>query len=266
MHALDGFSLEVERGEIMGFLGPNGAGKTTAMHLALGLLRTTRGSGELLGSPFGDALAHRSVGFVPEYVGVPNRHARDVVRLAAKLNRVPDDVARRRTEELLTQLELQQVSERNVKGFSRGMLQRLGIAQALVNDPELLILDEPTSALDPAGRVLVRDLLMQCKEQGKTVFLSSHLLSEIEEVCDRVAMIVAGRLACVGSLKELLQDESRFEIVAEVDGKQVVRTVTAAEQRSAIESIWVSGGSVIRVQPVRRSLEDLFLKVTKASS
>jgi ABC-2 type transport system ATP-binding protein len=266
VRALDGFSLQVERGEIMGFLGPNGAGKTTAMHLALGLLRPTRGSGELLGSPFGDARARRRVGFVPEYVGVPNRDARHVVRWAAKLNGIPDDIAEARTEELLHRLELQSVAARNVKGFSRGMLQRVGIAQALVNDPELLILDEPTSALDPAGRVLVRDLLMQCKEQGKTVFLSSHLLSEIEEVCDRVAIVVAGRVVCLGSMQDLLRDETQFEIVAEVNGKHTTRVVTAAEQRAVIEGVWATGGSVLRVHPVRRSLEDLFLEVTKAPS
>jgi ABC-2 type transport system ATP-binding protein len=272
--ALDRFCLEVREGEVFGFLGPNGAGKTTAIHTALGLLRLTSGSGEMLGKPFGDARIRRRVGFLAENIAFYPISPARVLRMCARLNDVPERVIGERTKDLLERTDLAGVDRKRVNKFSRGMLQRLGLAQALVNDPELLILDEPTSALDPAGRVLVRELLLDLKRRGKTVFLSSHLLSEVEAVCDRVAIIHKGRVIRQGTVSELLERSDRFEIAARGvracnfadvrtgnDGIDVI-TVPAPQQRQAIEKIWSAGGEVISVNHVRRSLEEIFLELT----
>jgi ABC-2 type transport system ATP-binding protein len=178
---------------------------------------------------------------------------------------------RRRTSEIFAELSLQSAAERNTARLSRGMLQRVGLAQALVNNPDLLILDEPTSALDPLGRIAVRDILKRFRQEGKTVFLSSHMLSEAEQICDRLAIVVHGRVKRVGSIPELLESQERFVITATgIDalmfpGSQqnghIKITVPALEQRRMIEQIWLAGGEVIAVNPVRRTLEDLFVEL-----
>jgi ABC-2 type transport system ATP-binding protein len=269
--ALDGFSLRVETGEIFGFLGPNGAGKTTAIHIAMGFMFPTSGRGEMLGHPFGQASVRRRVGFLPENIAVYHRPAATLVRFYGALNAVPANRLRRRTAELLKELDLEKVPGRNVSKFSRGMLQRVGLAQALVNDPELIVLDEPTSALDPLGRVSVREILLEARQEGKTIFLSSHLLSEIEQICDRIAIVIKGRVARVGTLSELLEAQDRFVITARgidallFEGTQqngfIRITVPALRQRSTIEQIWLAGGEVIAVNPIRRTLEDLFVEL-----
>jgi ABC-2 type transport system ATP-binding protein len=269
--ALDGFSLRVETGEIFGFLGPNGAGKTTAIHIAMGFMFPTAGRGEMLGHPFGHVATRRRVGFLPENVAVYHRPAARLVGFYGALNGLHGDQLRRRTAELLNQLDLANVSGRNVGKFSRGMLQRIGLAQALVNDPELIMLDEPTSALDPLGRIAVREILLEARKTGKTVFLSSHLLSEVEQICDRIAIVIKGRVARVGTLAELLEAQDRFVITARgidallFEGTQqngfIRITVPALRQRSTIEQIWLAGGEVIAVNPIRRTLEDLFVEL-----
>lgn len=272
VRALDDFSLEVERGEIFGFLGPNGAGKTTAIHIALGFTRATKGRGRMLGARFGNPRTRRRVGFVAENVALYHRPARKLVRFYGALNGLRDPQLARATGEVLETMELSEVADRNAGKLSRGMLQRVALAQALVNDPELLLLDEPTSALDPLGRVAVRELLQRFRAAGKTVFLSSHLLSEIETVCDRVAIIHRGRVRRIGRTHELLESAEQVEVVARripasafagataVDG--LVRfVVPVRQQRAAIERVWSSGGELVRVNPLRRSLEDMFLEI-----
>ncbi len=204
VQALDRFSLRVEAGEIFGFLGPNGAGKTTAIHLALGFMRADSGQGTMLGRPFGDARTRRRVGFLAENVALYHRPAARLVQFYGGLNGMGGARLRDRAREVLELVGLAAESQRSVGAFSRGMLQRIGLAQALVNDPELLILDEPTSALDPIARVIIRELLQRLKKEGKTVFLSSHLLSEVELVCDRVAVMNRGQVAKLGKTAELL--------------------------------------------------------------
>jgi len=269
--ALDGFSLRVESGEIFGFLGPNGAGKTTAIHVALGFTFPSSGRGEMLGHPFGHAATRRRVGFLPENVAVYHRPAAQLVRFYGALNSVHEAGLRQRTVALLKKLDLAGVADRNVGKFSRGMLQRVGLAQALVNDPELIILDEPTSALDPLGRIAVREILLDARKAGKTIFLSSHLLSEIEQICDRMAIVIKGRVARIGTVAELLEAQDRFVITARgidalmFDGTQqngfIKITVPALRQRSTIQQIWLAGGEVIAVNPIRRTLEDLFVEL-----
>lgn len=276
LRALDQFTLQVESGEIFGFLGPNGAGKTTAIHLAMGFMRPSCGSGRLLGHPFGQARTRRRIGFLPENVSLYHRPAESLVRFYGALNQMSGLELRRRTREVLETVGLQQDAKRNAGKFSRGMAQRLGLAQALVNDPELLILDEPTSALDPAARVSVRELILAARNAGKTVFLSSHLLSEVELVCDRVAVLHRGKLVRQGSTAGLLESSEQVEIVARgiradafshatATNSSVTFYVPAKAQRSALEQVWNLGGEVISVNPARRSLEALFLELTGQS-
>jgi ABC-2 type transport system ATP-binding protein len=270
--ALDDFSLSVDNGEIVGFLGPNGAGKTTAIHLAMGFMRASAGAGQLLGKSFGDASARRKVGFLAENIALFHRPVKSLVRFYGALNGMRDPELGKRTAEALELLDLRDVEQRNASKLSRGMLQRVGLAQALVNDPELLILDEPTSALDPLGRVAVRELLGRMKTEGKTIFLSSHLLSEIELVCDRIAILNRGRLVRLGKTGELLESAEESEIVATgvdnwpgavVSNGQVTLSVRRELLRGTIERIWSAGGEVVRVNPRRQSLEDIFLELTQ---
>src|SRR5579863_229773 len=205
LHALENFNLTVEVGEIFGFLGPNGAGKSTAIHLAMGFMRPTSGTGSLLGRRFGHAPTRRRVGFLAENVALYHRRAERLIRFYGALDGMSGRHLDRRAEEVLRIVGLQDDANRNAGKFSRGMLQRVGLAQAMVNDPDLLILDEPTSALDPLGRVMVRELLLRAREAGKTIFLSSHLLSEVEMVCDRVAVLHHGRIVRLGRTADLLQ-------------------------------------------------------------
>ena len=275
--ALNRFSLEVQPGEILGFLGPNGAGKTTAIHIALGLAFPTSGHGTLLDRPFATAAVRRRVGFLAENVSFYSRSAAQLLRFYGALNGVRDPLLAQRTKDLLESVDLTDVSTKKVSKFSRGMLQRVGLAQALINDPELLILDEPTSALDPAARVLIRELLLAAKRAGKTVCLSSHLLSEIEMVCDRVAIIHRGEVVRQGPVAQLLERPGQYEIAARgiracdfidvrggPDGTQII-LVTDTDQRRTIEQIWAKGGEVVSVTPVRRSLEEVFLELTSSA-
>ncbi len=273
VRALDGFTLSLERGEIFGFLGPNGAGKTTAIHLALGFMRPSSGAGRLLGKPFGDAATRARVGFLAENVALYHRPAIQLLRFYGALNGMRPERLRLRCREVLREVELATEANRNVGKFSRGMQQRIGLAQALINDPELLILDEPTSALDPLARVSMRELLLEANRAGKTIFLSSHLLSEIEMICHRVAILDKGRLVKVGRTEDLLVSRDRYEVIARgvpansfaeslaIDGR-VVFTVQAASQRDALERVWALGGEVLSVNPVRRTLEEVFVELT----
>ena len=273
VRALDNFSLRVEAGEIFGFLGPNGAGKTTAIHLAMGFMRPSHGRGRMLGKPFGDAHMRRRVGFLAENVALYHRPAGHLIQFYGGLNGMGGPHLRERTRDVLESVGLLSEINRNAGKFSRGMLQRVGLAQALINDPDLLILDEPTSALDPLARVLVRELLLELRNAGKTVFLSSHLLSEVETVCDRVAVLHAGRLVRLARTSDLLESHGEMEVVARgidsglfpgsIRSNGVVTfDVMLSGQRAALERVWAAGGEVVSVNPKRRSLEEIFLEIT----
>jgi len=271
--ALQNFVLSVEEGEIFGFLGPNGAGETTAIHLAMGFMRMTSGVGRMLGKPFGDVATRRRVGFLAENVAFFQRSAESVVRFYGGLNDMHGLALRQAVSEVLQAVGLGSESGRNISQFSRGMLQRVGLAQAFVNDPALVILDEPTSALDPATRVAVRELLLTARKHGKTIFLSSHLLSEVELVCDRLAILNRGRVVRTGCLNDLLETADRIVICvrsvpaslfpnATADGSLLQFTVARSQLREALERVWAVGGEVVSVNPLRRSLEDIFLELT----
>ena len=275
--ALHPLTLTLQPGEILGFLGPNGAGKTTAIHLALGFLRPSSGSGSLLGKPFGDAQARARLGFVPDVPVFFSESGFRSVELAARLNGVNDSQLAKGIRELLAAVGLPN-DGKDARQYSRGMQQRLALAQALINDPELLILDEPAAALDPAGVQQVRELLRHARNAGKSIFFSSHQLTEVEHICDRIAFLNQGRLVRCGSLREFQSESDRVEI--EVRGISADRvnqiypgttsagagpdsirmTVPAQEQRRVIEAVWNAGGEIVSLAPLRRRLEDLFLE------
>ena len=270
LRALHDFSLAVRPGEIFGFLGPNGAGKTTALHLAMGFMRPSAGAGRMLGHDFGDAKTRSRVGFLAENLALHNRKVLELIDFYARLNGVPDP--RRAAAKAVERLGLGDVANRITMKLSRGMQQRVGLAQAIVNNPELLILDEPTSALDPVARVMVRELLLELKRAGKTVFVSSHLLSEVEAVCDRIGILRRGELVRVGTISELLEKADRCSVVARGIRREMfpgaasqngflVLEVERDCQREMIERIWSAGGEVVSVNPVRESLEEMFLRL-----
>jgi len=306
VRALDDFTLSLEPGEIFGFLGRNGAGKTTAIHLALGFMRPSSGRGQLLGKPFGDAPTRARIGFLAENVALYHRPAGQLLSFYGALNGIRPKRLRLRCREVLRQVELEAEAKRNVAKFSRGMQQRIGLAQALIGDPELLILDEPTSALDPLARVAMRELLLEANRVGKTIFLSSHLLSEIEMICHRVAILDKGRLLKLGRTEDLLISRNNYEVVARgippdslasvPQGRGLPRdadlgstdavshlhglpldanlgwsgpvqfTIPASSQRDALERIWALGGEILSVNPVRRTLEEVFVELTNRGS
>ena len=289
--ALDRFSLTVERGEIFGFLGANAAGKTTAIHIAMGFTFAGEGSGTLLGSPFGDIASKRRVGFLPENVPLHFRPAEGLLSFYGALSGMSnrgDPRLDRRIAEVLELLGLGSRASDNVKSFSRGMQQKVGLAQALLNDPELLILDEPTSALDPVARAAVRELLLRLRESGKTVFFSSHQLSDVERICDRVAILRAGRIVAEGTLQSLLAagdecvirarnlspDKLPFIVAGShstpgtarlrarlVEGELLEVAVPWPAQRECLERIWSAGGEIISLNPSGNTLEALFLEL-----
>jgi ABC-2 type transport system ATP-binding protein len=274
--ALAGLTMRVERGEVFGFLGPNGAGKTTAVTLLLGLARPTGGSGNLLGAPLGDRSARRRVGYLPELFRYqPWMRAREVLRLHCELAGIEPS---RRPAEIDGALEAVGLSDRadDVVGrYSKGMQQRLGLGVALLGRPELVFLDEPTSALDPVGRVDVRSIITAAQQRGTAVFLNSHLLTEVERVCDRVAIIDRGRVVAQGPIDELLGEPGvRIRATGIENGDATLaafgpirrdgdwltlRPLDPALIPDVVEAIVRAGGRVHAVDPGRSTLEDRFL-------
>jgi ABC-2 type transport system ATP-binding protein len=238
--ALCGVTLRVERGEVFGLLGPNGAGKTTLIKILLGIARKTGGSAALLGRPAGDRASRLKVGYLPENLRIAGHHnALTAMELYGKLSGLTSAQVRERRDQLLQSVGLADRARDSVRKYSKGMLQRLGLAQALLHDPELLILDEPTDGLDPLGRSQVRGLLNQLRQQGKTVFLNSHILQEVELVCDRVAILDRGVLRAMGTVAEIApQQTTGVELDVVVSGAEAdLRTALGDRGITALESM-----------------------------
>jgi len=203
--ALRGLNLSIDSGEVFGFLGPNGAGKTTTMNVLLGFVPPTSGNAFIFGTSVRDPIARQRIGYLPELTYYYKfLSAEELLRFYAKIFRIPKRESEQRIDSVLKLVELQQARKRPIKTYSKGMQQRVGLAQALINDPDLLILDEPTSGLDPIGRMKVREIIQRLKQEGKTVFFSSHELGEVETVCDRVAIMNAGELRTEGRVADLV--------------------------------------------------------------
>jgi ABC-2 type transport system ATP-binding protein len=204
--AVQGLTLKVNQGEVFGFLGPNGAGKTTSMNVLLGFVPPSSGSAQIYGMDVRDTRARQTLGYMPELTYYYKfLTGRELLRFYAKLFELPRDKAETRIDELLKLVEMTQAADKPIRTYSKGMQQRVGLAQALINDPRLLVLDEPTSGLDPIGRMKVRAIIQRLKDQGKTVFFSSHELGEVETVCDRVAILYQGQLKEMGSVSGLME-------------------------------------------------------------
>jgi len=211
--AVEGLTLRVARGEVFGFLGPNGAGKTTSVKMLMGLVRPTAGSARILGRPLGDLQARAQIGFLPEQFRFHEwMQAGEFLDCHGQLYGMRVAERRRRIPEVLELVGLEGEGRNRLKTFSKGMLQRIGLAQAVMNNPALVFLDEPTSALDPVGRREVREVIGRFRSQGMTVFLNSHILSEVEQVCDRCAIIDHGRVVRLGTMRELLAEELTVDI------------------------------------------------------
>jgi ABC-2 type transport system ATP-binding protein len=204
--AVDGLTLNVNSGEVFGFLGPNGAGKTTTMNVLLGFVNATAGEAKLFGVNVREPIARQRIGYLPELTYYYKfLTAEELLRFYARIFHMPKAETERRIDELLKLVEMEGVRKRTIKTYSKGMQQRIGLAQALINNPDLLILDEPTSGLDPVGRMKVREIIQRLKNEGKTVFFSSHELGEVETVCDRVAILHQGKLQVEGKVEELTE-------------------------------------------------------------
>jgi len=279
VEALVDLTMTVRPGEVFGFLGPNGAGKTTTVKLLLGLARPSGGKGRLLGAPLGDREARRRVGYLPELFRYqPWLRAREVLALHADLIGLPGPGRARAFDDVLGLVGLADRASDPVSGFSKGMQQRLGIGVALVGDPALVILDEPTSALDPIGRIDVRGILRTARDRGAAIFLNSHLLSEVEQVCDRVAIVDRGRVVAEGPLAEVLgEQETRIRVEGltpaglaalagfgdpRLDGDDLVILQLSADRVPDVVAALVGMG--VRVHGVtsgRESLERRFLEL-----
>jgi ABC-2 type transport system ATP-binding protein len=210
--ALNGLDLEVSAGEVFGFLGPNGAGKTTTMNVLLGFVQPTSGAASLFGIDVRQPIARRRIGYLPELTYYYKfLTAEEILRFYAKIFGLPAAEADQRIDETLKLVELDSARKRLIKTYSKGMQQRVGLAQALINNPDLLILDEPTSGLDPLGRMKVRDIIQRLKNEGKTVFFSSHEMGEVETICDRVAIVASGELKAVGRVEQVMQGHPNLE-------------------------------------------------------
>lgn len=282
--ALDGVSLSVGRGELVGLLGPNGAGKTTTIKLLLGLVRPSSGSGRVLGAPLGDRRARAAIGYLPEQFRYqPWLHAREVLGLHTELARIPAAGRARAIDDALALVGLVERADDPVSAFSKGMQQRLGLGVALLGDPELVLLDEPTSALDPVGRTDVRAIVRAARDRGATVILNSHLLTEVERVCDRVVILDHGRIIASGSLDEVvasdgvrvhvtgLGDEGRAAAAAfgpvTLEGDWLsVRPLAADRIPDLVAALVATGGRVHAVEPGRGSLEARFLELLAESA
>jgi ABC-2 type transport system ATP-binding protein len=278
--ALSNISFEVARGEVCAFLGPNGAGKTTSMNILMGFIYASSGRSRVFGYEPGDVRAKARIGFLPEnFAFYRYLSAEKLLQFHFRLSgrQMPDPAAL--IADLLHKVKLDTYRGLKIGKYSRGMVQRLGIAQALLGDPELLVLDEPTSGLDPAGRKEVRDLILALKAEGKTIFLSSHILSEVEQICDRVIIIDRGHRVRSGTMQELLAEDNRVEIIVdqlpeelevtvrergasiEREPHRVRIAVDVAQKRALAERLWAGGCDVISLTPMKSSLEDTFLKL-----
>ena len=282
VRALDNLSLDVHRGESFGFLGPNGAGKTTTLKLLMGLVYPTSGSALILGKPIEDITTRARIGYLPENPYFYDYlTGNELLHYTASLFGISGAAAKSRVEQMLETVGLDsKAAARQLRKYSKGMTQRIGIAQALINDPDVVFLDEPMSGLDPIGRREVRDLLLSLRARGKTVFFSSHILSDVEALCDRVAILNCGKLYKSGTLAELTSARSSIEVVAVETDNELLKKLTLdcpsieslvitpsgaqvtlkseAAVEHAIDIIRKSGGKLVSVNPTRGSLEDIF--------
>lgn len=292
VEALRGISFDVQRGEIFGLIGPNGAGKTTAIKVLLGIAKQSRGQASLFGQPAGDRRGRQKVGYLPENLRVPRHHtAATALEFYGRLSGLSRRDAKKRSGPLLDDVGLGDWKTVSVRKYSKGMLQRLGMAQAMLHQPDLLVLDEPTDGLDPLGRKHVRELLIKLKKNGKTVFLNSHLLAEVEMICDRVAILKQGEVCYVGRVDEISrpEKENKEEISLQLVGSpESIRTalkpwsveawpaestmpwqinIKMEKQNdidTCVDALRASGVSIVSLSRCQATLEDAFIEMVQS--
>jgi ABC-2 type transport system ATP-binding protein len=287
VHALRGVDLTVHPGEVFGLLGPNGAGKSTLVKILMTVISPTKCKGTVLGKPVGDRATLARIGYLPEHHRFPPYlKGRQVLEFFAAMSGVQRRERNRRSAELLELVGMSDWSEKKIGGYSKGMRQRIGIAQSLMNNPDLVLLDEPTDGVDPVGRREIRQILAHLKDEGRAVFLNSHLLSEIEMVCDRVAIMVQGKVLRQGTIGELTEGKRGYAITgaevfteehhsvirAATDGLEVtidatrvtIRTSDPGHIQPTIDALRRRGVVLAAVTPVRPTLEDLFMETVEA--
>jgi len=281
---LNGVSFEVKRGEVFGFVGPNGAGKTTTLKVLMGLTRPTSGSATILGHDVGETAYRHEIGFLPEapyfYTYLT---AREILTFYAALSGLDRTRRASRVDLLLDWVGLAHAADARLKTYSKGMLQRVGIAQALVHDPKVVFLDEPMSGIDPIGRKEIRDLILRLRDDGKTVFMNTHILSDVESICDRVAIIVGGEVRHQGRIDDFLADEEHHsdvlvsglppEVVEELEerlgvvsrgvGERIEFRVEEKDVSATLGLILRSGAEVVSLTSHRLSLESIFLSAVE---
>jgi ABC-2 type transport system ATP-binding protein len=272
--ALQDVSLTVKTGTSFGFLGPNGAGKTTTIKILTGLIFPTSGTITVLGESPTVARGRSRMGYLPENPSFPDHlTGAEVVGFSAELLGVPRGRIRPEIDRVLALVDLTRAAGVQVRKYSKGMTQRLGIAQALLNDPALVILDEPMSGLDPVGRRDIKDLIIRLRSEGKTVFFSTHIIADVEEICDEIAMVSGGRIVRQGAVTSLVQGSAReTEIVATSlgtrvpggdpgpDGSTRFKVADEAKVQPTIEQIWAAGGKIVSLRVSRYSLEEMFME------
>jgi ABC-2 type transport system ATP-binding protein len=258
--ALNALDLDIKKGEIFGLLGPNGSGKTTTIKLLLGLLFPTSGEATVFGMPAADVRKNERIGYLPEESYLYRfLNAEETLDFYGRLFNMPADVRRKRAADLIRLVGLEQDRRRTLREYSKGMRQRIGLAQALINDPEFIILDEPTSGLDPMGTIWMKDLIRQLRDQGKTVLMCSHRLDDVQDVCDRIAILFNGDLQELGEVDKLVEDAVRVEVRA----TNLRLTDSLKQDLSAV--IEKHGGTLESFGHPTTTLEDLFKKVVEES-
>lgn len=274
VEGLADLSIEVPQGAAFGFIGPNGAGKTTAIKILMGLHRPTSGEAWILDQPVDQASARERVGFLPERpYFYSHLSARELLRFYGQLYQMDGSTLRARADELLDKVGMSRFADDKLGKYSKGMLQRVGLCQALLNDPDLVVLDEPMSGLDPVGRALVRDLILEQRQKGKTIFFSSHILSDVESICDQVAILVGGKLRGVGTVSELIGNRvAAVELVISgldtpPEGADIIRSdgarhrvrVAPESADSVAAAVLASGGKIVERVEVRADLETVLV-------
>ena len=258
VQALNSLSLDVYKGEVFGLLGPNGSGKTTTLKLLLGLLFPTEGTIRILGKPAVDVTKNERIGYLPEESYLYRfLNAEETLDFYGRLFNMPASRRRERARELIKLVGLEDARRRQLKEYSKGMTRRIGLAQALINDPDLILLDEPTSGLDPIGTREMKDLIIELRNQGKTVVMCSHLLADVQDVCDRIAILYAGELKVMGKVDELLKEQDETQLLTSRLSDGAIKEIESVLNRH--------GAELHKVDHPTASLEDLFLKTVDES-
>jgi ABC-2 type transport system ATP-binding protein len=259
VRALNSLSLEVHKGEVFGLLGPNGSGKTTTLKLLLGLLFPTEGDVTILGRPATDVTKNERIGYLPEESYLYRfLNAEETLDFYGRLFNMPASVRKERAKSLIERVGLTHARRRQLKEYSKGMTRRIGLAQALINEPELILLDEPTSGLDPLGSRDMKDMIVKLKEEGKTVLMCSHLLADVQDVCDRIAILDGGELKVLGKVSDLLKDEGVTQIKTSRLSEDVVKEVESVLARH--------GAQMMEVDHPTTNLEELFVETVRESA